>query len=73
MTGPRILDDDDDFADDGRYDPKIFSVNPQARQAAAVKANDAFVAAMNAAIKKGREKVSAGTTIDLTPPIGALR
>lgn len=73
MTGPRSLDDDDDYADDGRYDSKIFSVNPQERQAAAIAANDRFVAAMNAAIAKRREIVQAGTVVDTSPPVYAKR
>lgn len=38
-----------------------------------VAANGAFVAAMNAAIKRGREKVRAGTYVDTSPPIGHVR
>ena len=41
--------------------------------AIAVKADDAFVAAMNRAIRKGRCKAEPGTFVDLTPPIGARR
>ena len=40
---------------------------------AAVASNDAFVAAMQKAIKRGREKVKAGTYVDTTPNYGARR
>jgi hypothetical protein len=36
-------------------------------------ANDAFAAAMNKAIRRGKERARPGIYIDLTPPIGARR
>lgn len=54
-------------------DPVIWSRYQQAQHAMAIKANESFVAAMNKAITRGREKVKPGTTIDLSPPIGAKR
>lgn len=38
-----------------------------------MKANSAFVAAMNLQIKRGREKVKVGTYVDTSPPINAVR
>lgn len=40
---------------------------------AVMASNDAFMLAMAKAVKRGREKVTAGTYVDDTPPIGALR
>lgn len=40
---------------------------------AALASNDAFTAAMNKAVKRGREKVTAGTFVDTSPPTGAFR
>lgn len=40
---------------------------------AALASNDAFVAAMNGAITRRREKAVPGTFVDLTPAIGAFR
>lgn len=57
---------DDDFETAVRYTDK-------AAQADAVRANDAFVAAMNAAISRKREKVKFETFVDSTPPIGHVR
>jgi hypothetical protein len=38
-----------------------------------IAADAAFTAAMNLAIRRGREKVRPGTFVDETPPIGARR
>jgi len=40
---------------------------------AVVASNDAFILAMAKAVKRGREKVTPGTFVDTSPPIGALR
>jgi hypothetical protein len=52
---------------------KYLKLSERATQAAAIACNDAFVQAMTKAVKRGREKVTAGTYVDLTPPIGAVR
>lgn len=39
----------------------------------AIAVNDAFVARMNKAMRRGKESVRAGTFVDLTPPISAKR
>lgn len=38
-----------------------------------IAADEAFVAAMQRAIRRGREKATEGVTIDTSPPIGAKR
>lgn len=52
---------------------KYLTLAELAAQAVAIAANDAFTAAMNREIDKGRVKAVAGTFVDLTPPIGAFR
>lgn len=64
--GQNIPLSDDDFETAVRY-------TDRAAHADAVRANDAFVAAMNLQIKRGREKVKPGTYVDTTPPIGHIR
>ncbi len=54
-------------------DPIIWSRYRKAERAIAVAANDGFVAAMNKAIGRKSEKVTPGTFIDKSPPIGAKR
>lgn len=49
------------------------STTEEARHLARVAADEAFVAAMNRAIKKRKEKAVAGTFVDETPPISAVR
>jgi len=39
----------------------------------AVAANEAFTKAMKSAVRRGREKATAGTFVDTSPPIGAKR
>jgi pyridoxine/pyridoxamine 5'-phosphate oxidase len=58
--------------DDRDFDA-YHSLSARASQQTALASNDAFVVAMNKAIRKGREKVKAGTFVDHTPPIGAVR
>lgn len=57
---------DDDFETTVRYSDKAYRDD-------SVRANDAFVAAMNDAIKRKREKVKFETFVDTTPPIGHVR
>lgn len=52
---------------------RYLSLSERAHHDAAVASNDAFTAAMNQAIERGKVKVTAGTYVDTTPPIGALR
>lgn len=56
----------DDFETYVRYTDK-------AAHAESVRANDRFALAMANAVKRGREKATPGTFVDLTPPIGAVR
>lgn len=49
------------------------SFTEKAARAEVIAADDAFVKAMNKAIKRGREKVSPGTFVDTSAPIGAIR
>jgi hypothetical protein len=56
-------------ADFDRY----LSISERAAHDAAVASNDAFILAMARAVKRGREKVTPGTFVDTSPPIGALR
>lgn len=65
-------EDLDDLEQDheGEFEPDRFASDKQ-RQNVNVLADEAFQDAMKLQIKRGREKVTAGTTIDLTPPIGA--
>jgi hypothetical protein len=64
--GQNIPLSDDDFETAVRYTDK-------AAHAETVRADVAFVAAMNAQIKRGRETVKPGTYVDSTPPIGHVR
>lgn len=57
---------DEDFETAVRYTERAY-------RAEAVIANDAFVAAMKKAVKRGRENVAFGTVVDTTPPIGHVR
>lgn len=52
---------------------RYLSLSEKETRSAAVTANDAFTAAMNREIKRGKVKVTAGTFVDHTPPIGAVR
>lgn len=52
---------------------RYLTLAEKAAHAVAVAANEAFTAAMNKAVTKGREHATAGTYVDETPPIGALR
>jgi hypothetical protein len=45
----------------------------KAAHADAIRTNDAFVAAMNSAAKRGKETVRAGTYVDTSPAIGHMR
>lgn len=58
--------------DDRDFDA-YHSLSASAQRETALASNDAFTTAMNKAIRKGREKVRAGTFVDHSPPIGALR
>jgi len=58
--------------DSAEFD-RWMTIEERDRRQAAQKSNDAFVAAMNKAIKKGRCKATLGTFVDLSPPIGARR
>lgn len=49
---------------------KWLSLSEKAERDARIAANDAFIAAMTKASAKGREKVTPGTYVDKTPPIG---
>lgn len=51
------------------HDPQIWSKYQKAQRAAAVAANDAFVAALAGAIAKGRERAVPGTVVDTTPAL----
>jgi hypothetical protein len=64
--GENIPLSDNDFETAVRFSDKAYRDD-------SVRANDAFVAAMNAAVKRGKETVRAGTYVDLTPPIGHIR
>jgi hypothetical protein len=57
---------DDDFETAVRYSDKAYRDE-------ATRANDAFVAAMNAAIERKREKVKFETIVDYSPPINHVR
>lgn len=50
---------------------KYLSLSEKAERDAAIASNDAFIAAMTRASAKGREKVTPGTYVDRSPPIGA--
>lgn len=54
------------------YD-RWLSQSERAAHDAVMASNNAFMLAMAKAVKCGREKVTAGTYIDDSPPIGALR
>jgi len=49
------------------------SLSAKAHRDALLASNDAFIAAMNKAIRKGREKVRPGTFVDASPHVGARR
>lgn len=49
------------------------TLSEKASREAVFVANDAFTAAMNKQIKRGREKAKPGTYVDRTPAIGAVR
>jgi hypothetical protein len=52
---------------------KYLSLSEKEMHKAAVASNDAFVLAMARAVQRGREKVTVGTYVDLSPPIGHVR
>lgn len=52
---------------------KWLSQSEVAARNEALASNDAFVAAMAKAIRRGREKVAPGTFVDPSPPTGAIR
>jgi hypothetical protein len=56
----------------GDFDSYL-SLSEKEERRAAVASNEAFTLAMNAAVKRGREKVTAGTYVDTSPPIGHIR
>lgn len=52
---------------------RYLSLSEKEERRAALASNDAFTLAMNAAIKRKREKVTAGTFVDTSPPINHVR
>lgn len=50
---------------------KYLSLSEKAERDAAIASNEAFIAAMTKASAKGRERITAGTYVDKSPPIGA--
>lgn len=52
---------------------RYLSLSEKEERRAAVASNDAFTLAMNAAVKRGREKVRVGTIVDTSPPINHIR
>lgn len=58
--------------DDTKFDT-ILSLNEKTERAAALKSNDAFIAAMAREIKCGRITATAGTFVDTSPAIYAHR
>ena len=52
---------------------KWLSQSELAAREEAMRSNDAFVAALAAAARRGRENVKAGIYVDPTPPVGARR
>lgn len=52
---------------------RYLTLAEKAATAVAVAANEAFTAAMTRAVTRGREQATAGTFVDLTPPIMAKR
>lgn len=60
------------MSDIGNIDRWI-SLNDRIRYEDAIAVNDAFVARMNRAIRKGREFAVFGIFVDATPPISAIR
>ena len=54
------------------YD-RWLTLSEQAEREHAIAANDAFAKAMGKQIKRGREKVVAGTFVDSTTPVRARR
>lgn len=62
-----------EFKLDGPNFDHYLSLAEKEAHHAAVTSNDAFVAAMQKAVRRGRENVTEGTFVDHTPPIGAKR
>jgi hypothetical protein len=58
---------------DSRDYDRFLTLTEKAERENAVAANDAFAKAMGKAIKRGREKVKAGTFVDLSTPVSARR
>lgn len=62
-----------EFKLDGQNFDQYLTLAEKAHRDDVVASNDAFVAAMQKAVRRGREKAIAGTYIDNTPSYGARR
>lgn len=51
---------------------RLLSKEDKDERDAVIASNDAFIAAMNKAARRGKERVTVGTFVDTSPPIGAL-